>query len=653
MRHRQEERLTQEERLQQARVKHIDFCVAAYHLFHQSTVFKMDAWNETLVYDSQTYRNQVLSALRDAVGYSAAHERVAKYYPQGVQPHLEPIAQDYSLMNPTQPVAVYDGEVYIYFEPQPWMKKISRFSVCKRRDANAPWNIDSVNGSTGFRHVKNFGGTNNLYCFEGATGHQAQGGEGLSSIMGFVHWDKENGSVNIAFRGSRSGDATRNFLDGFLGSVGNPDWVTDMKFKEFIKETTISNKGMLCAGFARTVLSCLPAITAILKKIYNECELHAPTHINKVTVTGHSLGGALASLMGSALLFGNYREELLTHLLQSHARAQRLGEDPAFAKRDSFLWALMEPEIFTYASPQIGSQKFASQFDRYNKFHRILILSDPVTMGGRPMSFDRARHPKTRTPVRDPSWYEIDPKMHEPNEIRRGLSTRTSPYWRQYGNFTDLVRNHRDVVAMWRDSFKWDHFTVIANMLVDVYLTKHHQAKRRFLPWSKSVSEIKDSYRQAYQQLNFRDDMGEMKGLMSGSSHDKGIFIVAYIQRFLDYLSAELHVEDDGGISFPLSNDPDVVDKCKQFIKGLRHYAGASSQASTVVKYIHFHTTLLTFLLDGDRNCYTVYRILKNAFKGDRIAPLVSEGSINWAGAVGQIGAVQAVNAMSMGRYSR
>jgi hypothetical protein len=180
------------EELKQLEVQLLDLCIASYQLYHQSTVFKIDTWNETLVHDSEKYRNEVLPPLRAAV--QQGNPSVAKYYPQG--------------------------------------------------------NLQAKRTLCTFDYVQQFNGANKLFCFEGITGQKGPGLPGLKSIMGFILWDKEKGRVNIVFRGSRGGDPVRNFKDGLVSSVGNPDWVTDMMFTQQVEDHTISIEGTPCSRFA-------------------------------------------------------------------------------------------------------------------------------------------------------------------------------------------------------------------------------------------------------------------------------------------------------------------------------------------------------------------------------------------------------------------
>lgn len=143
----------------------------------------------------------------------------------------------------------------------------------------------------------------------------------LTDVTGFVATDTTNELIVLSFRGS--------------ASIAN--WLTDFNFP--VIPTTICTKCFASAGFWS---SWLEAKYAVFTAIERGRELH-PTY--KLVVTGHSLGGALATIAAAVL------------------RSNGTSVD-----------------MYTYGAPKVGLQALASYLtDSTNgSNYRVTHLNDPV-----------------------------------------------------------------------------------------------------------------------------------------------------------------------------------------------------------------------------------------------------------------------------------
>lgn len=153
------------------------------------------------------------------------------------------------------------------------------------------------------------------FCaFEGVTGNVVvdKAGNrraGVRSMLGVVLARSRDGGaggydVFIGFRGSRSHDPD---VIASLRHLGNPDWVTDLVL-DSVSDRVVSVVGQVQGGFAAAVKTALPQAAACMRWIHEQRKA-APS---RVWVTGHSLGGALATLFTSAMLIGEARDRLIT-----------------------------------------------------------------------------------------------------------------------------------------------------------------------------------------------------------------------------------------------------------------------------------------------------------------------------------------------------
>ncbi len=142
------------------------------------------------------------------------------------------------------------------------------------------------------------GANDMLLAFEGGTGDKGEPGQPASqSLMGFVLFrsapDGGSYDVHIAFRGSRSGSGGRAALQALsdTGAAGNPDWITDLGYN-LVDAPHITKTGRVSRGMARSMRSILPQLVYCLE--YGAAS-KAGVSPGTIYVTGHSLGGALAS----------------------------------------------------------------------------------------------------------------------------------------------------------------------------------------------------------------------------------------------------------------------------------------------------------------------------------------------------------------------
>ena len=274
---------------------------------------------------------------------------------RSLDPRLDHISynDDFSGMDLRQPT-FYEGEVY--FEPQAMARDIGRIyrgSEVVQSYADKAKKDDSID----------------IYTFEGVTGLAGER-EGFPSTMGYVAYNKKTNEITVTFRGSRSGSAERGAIDGLFSGEGNPDWVTDMSLAgDLISRPEIIPHGKVAEGFSSTYLSCRPNILNIIAKIRKD-NLGKPQP--KLVATGHSLGGALATMMFIDTQKGLFGKEL------NRTLERVIGE-----KDSGFIKELMKnAECFAFSAPPVCDGEAVAQMEATDKFHRVYFENDGVVTGG-------------------------------------------------------------------------------------------------------------------------------------------------------------------------------------------------------------------------------------------------------------------------------
>ncbi|KAH6596445.1 hypothetical protein BASA50_005150 [Batrachochytrium salamandrivorans] len=156
--------------------------------------------------------------------------------------------------------------------------------------------------------------------------------------IGIVAVDKSSGTTIIAFRGSTNMDDWGTNLDIALEPV---TWLTKPPGK---KLPEIPSDMKVHTGFQKNYLGVRSKVQAAIKVATDQY----PN--NKVVFTGHSLGGALASIAAFDFIYSN---------------------TPVNSNKVS---------VFTYGMPRIGNDKFAAWFTKipFGYTFRVTCQNDPV-----------------------------------------------------------------------------------------------------------------------------------------------------------------------------------------------------------------------------------------------------------------------------------
>jgi hypothetical protein len=356
---------------------HLDLCILAYQIYNQTLVWPFDPWYERLTrkegfvpgYKDKRARfmHHLHKTLEAPEGYLAAYYRNQAngrpyHGPGGARAagfatnrRLDPVLHRYDRIDVTLPSFNFDGDGYTIIQAPPAVTNdIGPCHVC-RYTANPDLATDG--GNPQITQVSHGRGQGLLYCFEGGTG-------GLSdappawSCMGFVLARSRNDGydVHIVFRGSRSGSAARAASQGLMSGAGNADWVTDMDYSHTMQDPVLSVQGAVSRGFRNSVRQCMSSISACLRAISAHAGGMAP---ESISVTGHSLGGALATQFAMAAMGGGYN---------LHLRANFPD------------WPWNDLRLYSFAAPVVGNDLYVNHINQtIANLERIKVKGDPVT----------------------------------------------------------------------------------------------------------------------------------------------------------------------------------------------------------------------------------------------------------------------------------
>lgn len=342
-------------------VFHLDLCVLAYQVHGQSLIWPIDPFYEERTHgnglDRTTYMSRVSTwaatqgALQVQKGAGLDAYRgpgVLGGFPHN--PTHEPIICNYSRIYPwRQTIVNMAGRWTEYLTPSPVTDSIGRALVAFRRIGSTEDDVEVVELPHSPPELK-ASAEDVLIAFEGGTGDKGEAGQPASqSLMGFVlarSIGEGRYDLHVAFRGSRSGKASRAALDSLSDGQagGNPDWITDFGWDPVSAADSgghITTTGSVARGFARAIAIASPTIMRALEEIAAIKGGVRPDHI---FVTGHSLGGALAQHFASALLLGD-----------AYGPRGTGPSMPASLKA----WPWKNLKLVTYGAPRAGDVQWA------------------------------------------------------------------------------------------------------------------------------------------------------------------------------------------------------------------------------------------------------------------------------------------------------
>ncbi len=527
---------------------HLDLCILSYHLHAQTLIWPNDPYMEQVA-TSTTQRRENFMAhahthFNGQNGFRGPGS--TQGWPSNVL--LDPIMSRYNQMYPWRPVFVSSERRDWLWHQTPTVitDKIQNVYVSKYLPGHvdpltlplpaplAPPSLVAQRPNT----IAN-PGTDRLYGFEGGTG-TITGSAPSWSLMGFcLARDNPGGGsydVHIAFRGSRSGAAGRAAMGGIQSGSrsftlrqrdengvrawkvpgtgrhvprGNGDWVTDMDMNETVADTGVSVHGAASRGFSSAMKTCAPLVVNNLAAI-QAWKGAAPRYI---WLTGHSLGGALAGEMTSALVCGD------TYGPYGAALPGALAN-----------WPWDKVRLVTMSAPVVGGDRFHATLNSKVYARRVYLGSDPITQSTRHHHVGSDVHltPLDSTPG-GVAWLA----HHEPFNVRRSLlqhladweeDTVTVPIphdhrvehanepWKKHASLVALLTAHPAVAA--------DIPVMMANFPTDLvhYIdlvqltfkdkTSHNAGHGSLKPWKNRVSH--------HEKTDYDNKCNAAKNLLNG-----------------------------------------------------------------------------------------------------------------------------------------
>ncbi|MFK7998334.1 MAG: hypothetical protein AB8H86_02010 [Polyangiales bacterium] len=339
-------------------VFNLDVATYTYQLFSQTIAWPFDPYYEQLGEGRDAFIGRV-KAWAETTGEAQASTDLglSAYRGPGILSGFDnndahdPIIYQYSRLHPWSDALTYPFERWTeYLTPsqltgsveQAWMCTRTRGSTRADHEADVPGTVELYELAPR-RADADADARDILLAFEGATGDKGEEGQPSSqSLMGFAllrFTSATTYDVHIAFRGSRSGSASRAARDAFStgDARGNPDWITDLGYREETKRHISSVEGhAVSRGMAQSISETLPQLFHCLDQVSVDV---APTNIY---VTGHSLGGALAQHFASAVLLGD----------------RFSPGNPGFpSSLEAWPWENLK--LITFSAPRVGNEAWA------------------------------------------------------------------------------------------------------------------------------------------------------------------------------------------------------------------------------------------------------------------------------------------------------
>jgi hypothetical protein len=340
---------------------HLDLSILAYQLYGQTLVWPFDPYYEEAGEDRPAAMARVRAFVEEtAAAQQARGGRIEDLRGPGVlggfedNPAHDPLLFQYSRLHPWSPTLTYPSEAWTeYLTPDAITSQIAEVFMCVRT-SGVPQG-DHENGADGAvtlhplparRDDASPGARDVLLAFEGGTGDKGEPEQPASqSLAGFALLRATDGDaydVHIAFRGSRSGSASRAAVEALStgNARGNPDWITDLGYREETQTVVSAADGhRVSRGMATAIRSSLPQLMHCLDAVVGRSRARAPTNIY---LTGHSLGGAQAQMLASAVLLGD-----------------RYGPDGDLMPASLRDWPWERLKLVTFGAPRVGNRPWA------------------------------------------------------------------------------------------------------------------------------------------------------------------------------------------------------------------------------------------------------------------------------------------------------
>jgi len=324
-------------------VYQLDLCILSYQLYTQTLLWPMDPYSEQMARKWTSRRDTFLGRAR------------RRFAERQVPTHLDPILTDLRRLGPVRPCFVKperDGGWAVFDAPRQIAGRVGTVFLATSHGGEVAL-LSRERGDSSER-------PDELYCFEGLTG-AVKRRQGHGSFLGFVLVHEVPGTadydVHVVFRGSRSGWVVRSAIRGLVAGQGNPDWTTAMDLWQQVEDPAISATGRSSRGFARSMAASLPNIVKCLDAV------DRPGPPRAIHVSGHSLGGALATHFTAAMVLA---------APEGSARARSTGE---VGWRT---WPWDNVHLHTFGAPTVGDAGFRAALELSVTADRYLIAGDPV-----------------------------------------------------------------------------------------------------------------------------------------------------------------------------------------------------------------------------------------------------------------------------------
>lgn len=440
-------------------VYNLDLSILAYQLYSQTLIWPFDPYYEE-VNNKKRKREKLMEKVRSWAAIKGAEQVKSEIGLNGYRgpgllngfddnPRHDPIIYRYGSIYPWSSNICNPLNSWTeYLVPKEITARIKDVYVCYRK-VGQPADSVAIEKIVTEPTERNSNAQDILIAFEGGTGDKGLKGQPASqSIMGFVliryYPDRVNFDVHIVFRGSRSGSGSRAAFQALKDNKakGNPDWITDLGYNLIGPESGaafVTKIGSVSRGMTTCIASIQPTLFECLKQVD---ELSGHNIPNRIFVTGHSLGGGLAQVFVSTLLFGN------------QYGPDGKGSSMKGALRD---WPWKQLKLITYSAPRVGDDSwakkmtieglsadfFSTTINPYDRNalkptnqtilpllrdpskpsgFRVLIPSDPITTEKIP----GGKHVGKTVYVSKPRFYKqlaLDIKAHEPVNVRKQLSS--------------------------------------------------------------------------------------------------------------------------------------------------------------------------------------------------------------------------------------